>query len=275
MVGGGHFGLAPGQITDDGELTLALTHAIEEAGGDDYDPLITARWYRKWMLSEPFDVGFATSNALGSGDLSSPLLDTEIYENAISRNAESMANGSLMRATPIGILGSKLSLEKTVEIACTDACLTHPNPACQLSTAAYAVAIRHLILNESDNIGAFNAALAVVDNSNGQEVDGWLRDAQQGYLPTFYPRSGFVRIAFTHAFFHLYNNTPYLEALQAILAGGGDTDTNACIAGGLIGASCGLSEIPKSMINAVIQCDTQKGSRPRPDWLHLKPDIFA
>jgi ADP-ribosylglycohydrolase len=28
MIGGGPFNLAPGQVTDDGELTMALVHAI-------------------------------------------------------------------------------------------------------------------------------------------------------------------------------------------------------------------------------------------------------
>ena len=66
MPGGGAWGVAPGQFTDDGELTLMLAHAL--AGQATYDPNRVAYCYRKWFLSEPFDVGFATSNALGIGD---------------------------------------------------------------------------------------------------------------------------------------------------------------------------------------------------------------
>ena len=50
------------------------------------------------------------------------------------------------------------------------------------------------------------------------------------------PNTGFVRIAFTHAFRHLRAETAYAEALRERLAGGGDTDTNGCIVGGLLGA---------------------------------------
>lgn len=72
MVGGGAWKTAPGQVTDDGELTLALAHAL--IGKFPYDQNRAAYYYRKWYLSQPFDVGHATSNALGSGDLDSPTL---------------------------------------------------------------------------------------------------------------------------------------------------------------------------------------------------------
>ena len=75
-----------------------------------------------------------------------------------------------------------------------------------------------------------------------------------------------MRIAFTHAFHHLLVGTGYEEALRQVLSGGGDTDTNACIAGGLIGARCGVHAIPSQMVQAVLECDTQRG-RHRPGWL--------
>ena len=42
MTGGGVFRLAPGQITDDGELTLALAHALIDGNGSyDLDKVAT------------------------------------------------------------------------------------------------------------------------------------------------------------------------------------------------------------------------------------------
>ena len=55
LEGGGVWGTAPGQITDDGEMTLALGQALAEAG--DYVPYLVARNYRAWRLSSPFDIG--------------------------------------------------------------------------------------------------------------------------------------------------------------------------------------------------------------------------
>ena len=70
MCGGGIWNTAPGQITDDGELTLALLQAL--AGQPRYDVNRAARAYRLWYLSAPFDIGNATANALEDGDPDSP-----------------------------------------------------------------------------------------------------------------------------------------------------------------------------------------------------------
>jgi ADP-ribosylglycohydrolase len=56
------------------------------------------------------------------------------------------------------------------------------------------------------------------------------------------------------------------------LVGGGDTDTNACIVGGLVGALHGEPGVPHSMAEAVMSCDTAKG-RPRPAWLQTREEL--
>ncbi len=61
--------------------------------------------------------------------------------------------------------------------------------------------------------------------------------------------------------------TNYVDAIRETLLGGGDTDTNACIVGGLIGAASGASNIPEDMKQAVLNCDTQLGQY-RPPFLH-------
>ena len=51
---------------------------------------------------------------------------------------------------------------------------------------------------------------------------------------------------------------------------GGDTDTNACIVGGLIGAAVGIHNIPKFMVNKIIDFDcTECKYRQRPDFLNM------
>ena len=50
--------------------------------------------------------------------------------------------------------------------------------------------------------------------------------------------------------------------------GGGHTDTNACIVGGLIGAAVAVDDIPENMRHAVLNCDTSLGEHPRPTFLH-------
>ena len=98
---------------------------------------------------------------------------------------------------------------------------------------------------------------------------GWLREAESGAGPPYHPNPGFVRIAFTHAFRHLKSETPYVEALRETLAGGGDTDTNGCIVGGLLGALHGEDGVPERLRAAVLKCDTTLG-RPRPEFFSTR-----
>ncbi|MCW6037942.1 ADP-ribosylglycohydrolase family protein [Spirulina subsalsa FACHB-351] len=50
--------------------------------------------------------------------------------------------------------------------------------------------------------------------------------------------------------------------------GGGDTDTNACIVGGMMGALYGASSIPDPLKNRVLTSDSHQGNSPRPSFLH-------
>ena len=270
MPGGGVFDLAPGQFTDDGEMTVSLLRALVLGQGQ-YDPLMVAKAYSDWEASEPFDIGNATSSALRIHESERYGLRAAdlIAEQALEYNSESKANGSLMRATPLGIAAANMTVEQTVAMACADARLTHPNPSCQVSTAAYVLAIRHLIQKPGDHKGAFAAALSHAQ-STSEEVSQWLQDAQEGNLPPAHPMAGFVRYGFTYAFHHLYRATPFQKAILETLVRGGDTDTNACIVGGLLGALHGMDKIPKSSLDKVLACDTRHGQR-RPSAFTIEP----
>jgi ADP-ribosyl-[dinitrogen reductase] hydrolase len=270
MKGGGVLGVAPGQITDDGEITLALAHALADTPEFPREAVATS--YRAWMASRPFDMGQATSAALGGAAHFKGSFATAICRRAAAHNMASKANGALMRASALGIWSTRLSMNDAAKAAREDAGLTHPNLSCQWASAAYVVAIRHLVLNPGDSAGAFGQAKAVLEGAvaNGSdEVLAWLAEAESGDLPAAYPSIGFVRIAFCYAFHHLLRGHPYIEAIHQVLAAGGDTDTNACIVGGLIGARVGFDGIPKEMVQAVLDCDTSKG-RPRPEWLSTR-----
>lgn len=268
MTGGGVFRVAPGQITDDGELTLALAHALIDGEGA-YDLDKVAVRYKAWFESEPFDIGGTTRSALSVRVQDGASLGNAMMLRAQAHNMESKANGALMRATPLGIWSAWQAVEEAVRVARADACLTHPNPSCQWANVAYVLAIRHLLKQSGDISGAIAAARHALESGRdegAEEVLGWLDDACAGELPDCHPMAGFVRIAFTHAFHHLHVGSGYEDALRQVLSQGGDTDTNACILGGLIGARWGEAGLPLHMKEAVQRCDTHKG-RQRPSWL--------
>lgn len=272
MPGGGTWALAPGQITDDGELTMSLLAALVEAPER---PRAAAEHYARWVASDPFDIGATTARSLGC--LRDPAwaarareagADVAMTEAARERCMPSKANGSLMRATPLGVWGARRSDAELVVAAQADARLSHPNPACVDAAVAYVLAIASLVRAPGDSARALDVARAWTGDNACEEVRTWLADADAGTRVPYSPQDGFVRIAFTHAFRHLRLGTPYVEALRETLAGGGDTDTNACIVGGLVGARWGAGAIPEAMKAAVLGCDTSLGQNPRPASLH-------
>lgn len=280
MPGGGNLQVAPGQITDDGELTLCLALALAESNSFDLEAI--AANYAKWVESNPFDMGFTTSSSLGS--YRNIDVSQEGYARVMKRSASkfclySKANGSLMRNTPLGIWGHNLEVSEIADYARQDNVLSHPNPSCGFAVACYSIAIATLIKHPGGRELAFNHARNWLNSqecsakydyeySSWKEVSSWLNDAENNVNIAYSPQIGFIKIAFTHAFRHLLLGSDYQDAIAQTLAGGGDTDTNACIVGGLIGAAVGVDRIPEHMRQAVLNCDTTLGKYPRPDFLH-------
>ena len=260
MPGGGVFGLAPGQFTDDGEMTVTLLAALAQHKGAFVGNSVAAA-YNNWAHSNPFDIGMATRSALfvresGLQDVGS--LAALIKEQAKALNHGSKANGSLMRATPLGIAACPCSMSEILAMVREDVEFTHPNAACVASTTAYVLAVRHLILFPKDNRGAEDAAREYLTEANA-EVLQWLEDAVAGNLPAAYPQAGFVRYGFTYAFHFLHHAYRFRDAIHETLLMGGDTDTNACIVGGLLGAYNGFSALPKASLDGLLACDTKLG----------------
>ena len=79
---------------------------------------------------------------------------------------------------------------------------------------------------------------------------------------------GWLMIAFKWAFYYLFKETSYEDAIREILSKGGDTDTNAAIVGGLLGARDGIDNIKKEWVAKVLDYNYEThGGRKRPEWL--------
>jgi len=99
MQGGGHFGLKPGQWTDDTSMALCLAESLIECGG--FDPLDQmrryCRWWREGHLSSTgycFDIGNTVADALRRFHLAGDPFSGR-------QEAHYGGNGSLMRLAPI------------------------------------------------------------------------------------------------------------------------------------------------------------------------------
>ncbi len=256
---GGCWNILAGQATDDSELALALARTLVRNGCHDEEAVAAA--YGAWLRSGPFDCGNTTAQALGPASRAS-----EGMKSAAARSSagmESQANGSLMRIAPIGIWARNPGLAD--RIARDDSRLTHPHPVCVDACGVLAAAIAEGL--RSGNRGAMiNVARA---HCATQEIADCLDDASAGAWPEVFDSHamGWVLIAFLNAFCHLARGDTIEETLVTTVARGGDTDTNAAIAGALTGAVDGLRSFPRRWVLPVMACRPHRAlgaARPRP-----------
>ncbi|MBE7373944.1 inositol monophosphatase family protein [Pseudomonas lopnurensis] len=261
MRDGGTWNIQAGQPTDDGELALALARSLVELGG--FSATDVAQRYVAWLRSEPFDVGNTTRQAL-LGPLRQPALAVDEACRAHA-SVRSQANGALMRVAPIGIAAhGRPAL--AARWARQDALLTHPHGVCQEASAAYAAAIAAAVAG-ADRQAMLDAALAVLlPSADGDAVKQVLLAAAAGERPDDYQQQmGWVLIALQNAFYHLLAGNTVGHALNETIRQGGDTDTNACIAGALLGAVDGIARLDWAQLGPLLSCRAHPQSlRPRP-----------
>ncbi|KAI5059817.1 hypothetical protein GOP47_0026136 [Adiantum capillus-veneris] len=299
MPGGGVLDVGPGQITDDSELAMALCHALshrEPSLGLPTDAIASS--YKSWLDSNPFDVGGTCYTAFDSSSSSSstlqipsdpsdtPGLDFKLLEDdgglaramravASEFNGSSEANGALMRIVPMAIWLAGESSELVARAAKEDALLSHPNPVCQECNAVYSLAIAHLLTNPGDQIGALDLAEEYARNHMHTKARDWLlKDSIDVTHLACTSMVGHVRYAFTLAFFFLRKAVPFEDAISLTLQKGGDTDTNAAIVGGLLGAFQGAENIPAFMKDPVLSFDCTSCHQ-RPNTGRTRPFAYS
>jgi ADP-ribosylglycohydrolase len=250
LIGEGPFQLLPGQVTDDTELALCLARSL--ARSKRYDEEDVAAAYARWRRSEPFDCGMATDTAFGRSLATGPGLAERMRQRA---SQKTQANGSLMRSSPLGLFGAALPRAELAAIAAKDSLLSHPDPVCQAACAVFVTTIADAICNGLPGPELYERALRFAADSPVRDT----LEAAASALPVSDGESqGWVRLALQHAFFHLKNSTSFEAALIASVTRGGDTDTNAAIAGALLGATLGEAAIPLRWRETVRDCLPQR-----------------
>lgn len=272
MPGGGSLNVGPGQITDDGELTLALASALVNECSYKEDKV--AKAYSSWHKSNPFDMGQTTGRAFGFAESAK-----EMRANALKYNTLSEANGQLMRCSPIPAFLHEKTYVEIAEAARSDALLSHPSKACQDCVALYAVAIAYLINHAHQNPSKrVKGAIELVERLQevDQKVAGWLENSKKPLqdVTDCAVNIGHVKHAFSLAFHFLRRTATYEEAIRETLKLGGDTDTNACIVGGMMGALHGFSSIPSYMADPVFEFDPVTYDVQKTQLGHRRPALY-
>jgi ADP-ribosylglycohydrolase len=261
LADGGTWGTIAGQPTDDSEMALILARTLIKHRR--YDAEEARKAYVFWLNSDPFDCGNTVANGLEG-----------------SPNAASQANGALMRISPLGIFGASHDLAQVADWAQQDAGLTHPHPVCLQANALFALAIADAIGTGKDaqeiykQIKKWTAEMKVE-----VPLSDVIADAASAPPADYLRYQGWVLIAFQNALWQLLHAGSLEDGVMDTVMRGGDTDTNAAIAGALLGAVYGLDALPAQWRDKLLNCRPDAGlphvRQPRPecfwpvDALHL------
>ncbi|MGY1606359.1 ADP-ribosylglycohydrolase family protein [Geodermatophilus sp. SYSU D00700] len=234
MCGGGSLGWAPGEFTDDTQMALLVAASLVERGGLDEADLFGR--FATWAAAGPPDIGNQTRAVLSSG-----LPWSSAAAEHFARSGHAAGNGSLMRTTPAAIWFSCSGTEATVDAARRISALTHGDPAAGEGCAMFHELLR-VALDGGDPLAAVPDALSLVAP---EHRDRWATVLAPDWSPDQATESnGAVWPTLGQTLWALRRGRDFAEVLRLVVDLGGDTDTVACVAGGLAGAVYGMGGIP-------------------------------
>ncbi|MBI1800520.1 MAG: ADP-ribosylglycohydrolase family protein [Chloroflexi bacterium] len=248
MTGGGPFGLAPGQWTDDTSMALCLAESlIERRGFDPIDQLERyVRWWRDGHLSSTglcFDIGGTTQQGLSRFERT-----REPFSGPTDPNAG--GNGSIMRLAPVALFYSQHPAElmtragdssRTTHGARTaiDACRYF---AALIAGAANGVPKEQLLADRYSPIAGYWS----VEQTHPltPEIDEIAAGSFKRRSPPQIKGAGYVVRSLEAALWAFYHSESFREGCLLAVNLGDDADTTGAVYGQLAGAFYGEQAIP-------------------------------
>jgi len=238
ITGGGIW--AAGEPTDDIDLTLILLRSVTARRKLDLDDV--ARSLLKWFAGKPKDIGALTRSALENLRAGEPPSQSGAlaWEDSGRKAA---GNGSVTFCAPIGLLHVR-NLDGLADDATAASRITHYDPRCVAGCIGVATAIAYLVRGGGDEAieRASSAAGAVSDDVLSAIERGASKKPADLHVDG--EDRGFVLHTVELAFSALASAPSLEEGIVSVVSRGGDTDTNACVAGALLGAKFGKSAVP-------------------------------
>ena len=245
IVGGGPFGLLPGQWTDDTSMALCLATSLIEMGGFDASDQMRRylRWWQEGYLSSTgsfVDIGNTTADALSRFE------DTgEPYSG--SADSWSAGNGSLMRLAPVPMYfaGDAVeAIDRSAESSRTTHGAEEAIDACRYFSGLLVGALQGV-----DKETLLSARYCPVDGlweksplSNGiAAVAGGSFEERE---PPDIRGSGYVVKTLEAVLWAFRHSRSFTEGALMVVNLGRDADTTGAVYGQLAGAHYGVEAIP-------------------------------
>ena len=241
-------GLPPGTWTDDTAMARNLwCSLIAHDGVLDLDDVLAR--HLAWLASGPPDVGNLTRRVLartrdGAADAARAYVE--------ERGPEvSAGNGSVMYCAPLGVVHAR-SPDELATLAPALSALTHWDERCRTACLAVTRAVAALVAGAAPEAAVRAALEAVASRDGGEELEYLVAEAGRA-RPLDGPDMGFTLFTAGIGLQVVGEGRGFEDGLRHVVSLGGDTDTNAAVAGALLGAARGTAAIPPSWRSALAE----------------------
>ncbi len=237
-----------GRISDDTQLTLATCEAISERGC--IDPAGIAARFALWFKQKRITgIGASTHKALSELGLGG-------HWALVGRRGEMAAgNGAAMRVAPLGFCLDPKDSEARRVIRDVSR-ITHHSEEAYVGALAVIVAIR-AAWERRWTVGSGLVPLVLEHLPDSSVRDRTIEISEFGETATIieiatqFGSSGYVveSIPFVLTAVQKIKQMGFQRILEEIISAGGDTDTNAAMAGQIMGTLIGHPSLPREMID--------------------------
>jgi ADP-ribosyl-[dinitrogen reductase] hydrolase len=233
---------------DDAAMALLLGESLLASKG--FDENDVARRWVKWMKVDGRGIGVTTKRALTLIDRGKDPFEAGRLTNQ-ENPGRSAGNGSVMRCIPVALRYHD-DPDRLIRVSTQQAAITHADERCTWGAAAVNLAARELL---HGNIYFIDEVMHRI----GDRAPRVLREAihrvpreSDSDLPISRPgEAGYVVHCIEIAFWFVTHDRSLEEALTYLAQAGGDTDTNAAVAGALLGARYGEAALPPRWVDQI------------------------
>jgi ADP-ribosylglycohydrolase len=243
-----------GDWTDDTDQMLCILDSLLQQRTLDVHN-IASRIFQ-WAYDGGMGIGLTVENVVFSDDfLAQPHTVSERVWLASGKRGA--ANGGVMRTSILGVwqYSSTDDVIRNAEAVCR---ITHFDPRCVASCVVICLAIRSL-LTEEHSEGKLCEKLVpylleIADRYDPRVKEYITKGAQPAIesLELDDPESiGYTLKAMASGIWALLYPSSYREGILEVIHEGGDADTNAAVAGSILGARFGFSGIPTAWVEGL------------------------
>lgn len=229
--GGGWLRLAPGSVTDDTTLSLALGEAILASGR--VQALACAQAFDAWMRRKPVDIGHTVRRGIArfraTGATSAPPCDDDA------------GNGACMRCLPVALFMLGSPPEQVRDACRIQAHVTHNHPLSDAATELVVAMVQRSLLGATIRDLLQQCVAPVTE-----------------LCPLFRFRtrrvenpSGYIVETIRAVLQAIFDTDTFEDCLIDVVNRGGDADTTGAIAGMIAGAFYGREAIPPQWMETV------------------------